>query len=94
MSNSLTNRGPCVQLPAGRGDQREDRRVVQVVVGQGAAGQELDADALPGAVVHHRRPDARLRRGHAVAVLGVAVDLQQLASPGRGCGRRPWPTAW
>jgi hypothetical protein len=93
MSNSLTNRGPACRRPAGRGDQGEDRRVVQVVVGQGAAGQELDADALPRAVVHHRRPDPGLRRGHAVAVLGVAVDPSS-SEPGPGCGRRPWPSGW
>jgi hypothetical protein len=75
--------GPGVQPPAGVGDQPEDVGGVQVLVGEGAARQELDRDALAGPVVHHGRPDAGGRGGHAVAVLGVAVDLQQLRARAR-----------
>ena len=68
--------GP-VQPPAGRRDPDQDGRGVEVGVGEGAARQEADDQALALAVVQHRRTDARLVRGDGVGVLGVAVDAEQ-----------------
>ena len=79
--------GARVQTPAGRGDPAEDGGVVQVGVGQRAAGQEADGEALAGAVVQHGRADARGGGRHRVGVLVLAVDPEQVVRLDRGAGR-------